>query len=110
MSNLITNIANNNLAEILELNNLVLLDFWAGWCGPCKVLAPVIEEIATEYDGKIKIAKINVDENLALAEEFNITTIPTIIIINQSVEVFRSVGFKQKGELSIIIDKALENK
>ncbi|MFZ5597468.1 MAG: thioredoxin [Bacillota bacterium] len=85
----------------------VLVDFWAEWCGPCKMIAPVIEELAAEYQGKIEVAKVNVDQNRAIPMELRINSIPTLIVFKGGSEVERSVGFKTKKELKSILDKHL---
>ncbi|MDR0491466.1 MAG: thioredoxin [Oscillospiraceae bacterium] len=73
-----------------------LVDFWAGWCGPCKMIAPAIEELATEYDGKITVAKVDVDGEEALAARFGVMSIPTVILFNDGAEVKRFVGVQPK--------------
>lgn len=84
-----------------------VLDFYAPWCGPCKMLSPVIDELADEYQGKIDIYKINVDEEQELAEIFGIRTIPTLIFIPMQGEPQRSFGAKPKAELKNILDAML---
>lgn len=85
----------------------VLVDFWAEWCGPCKMIAPVVEELASEYQGKVTVAKLNVDENRTTPTELKVISIPTLIIFKDGQEAERSIGFKTKKELKAIIDKHL---
>jgi thioredoxin 1 len=77
----------------------VLLDFWAGWCGPCMMLSPIIEEIADEYDGKIKVGKVNVDEQPELAMAFRVESIPMLVFVKDGVIQKTSVGYRQKDEI-----------
>ena len=85
--------------EVLKSDKTVLIDFYADWCGPCNAMAPVIEELATELDGKAKVGKINVDENPDIAVEYNVMSIPTLIVFKNGKEEKRLVGLRNKEEL-----------
>ena len=85
--------------EVLKSEKPMLVDFYADWCGPCNAMAPVIEELATELDGKAKVGKINVDENSDIAVEYNVMSIPTLIIFQNGKEEKRLVGLRDKEEL-----------
>ncbi|MCP4435092.1 MAG: thioredoxin [Actinomycetia bacterium] len=85
--------------EINAASEAVVVDFWAEWCGPCKMVAPVLEEIASENEGKLRIAKVNVDDNPGLAQQFNVMSIPTLIVFKDGSEVQRVVGAKGKAQL-----------
>ncbi|MDW7673148.1 MAG: thioredoxin [Bacillota bacterium] len=97
----------NFKAEVLENNVPVLVDFWAAWCGPCKMIAPVIDELAEVYDGKVAIGKLNVDENPGTAADYGVMSIPTLLLIKGGEVVERVVGYKTKDELAKIIDSVL---
>ncbi len=85
--------------EVLNSNEPVLVDFYADWCGPCKMMSPVVEELAGELQGKAKVGKINVDENQDLAMKYNVMSIPTLIIFKDGKEFKRFVGVRDKNEL-----------
>jgi len=85
--------------EIKGADEAVLVDFWAEWCGPCKMIAPVLEEIASEHQGKIRIAKLNVDENLEISRRFEVMSIPTLILFKDGEPQLRLIGAKGKGQL-----------
>lgn len=87
----------------------VLVDFWAAWCGPCRMLAPIVEDLASEYEGRLKVAKIDVDENPGLATRFGIQSIPTLAIFQDGEVISRIVGFVPKTELKRHLDAALRS-
>ena len=86
-------------AEVLQNNKLNVLDFWAEWCGPCKALGPTIDALATEYEGKVNIGKVNTDENAELSVRFGITSIPCVIFIKDGKVVHKQVGVVPKAAL-----------
>ncbi len=85
--------------EVLQSDIPVLVDFWATWCGPCRMLAPVLEQIAKEYDGKLKVGKVNVDEEMGLAVKFRVESIPTLMLFKNGELVKKSLGFMEKDEI-----------
>ena len=96
-----------NFDEIIKNNKVALIDFWAGWCGPCRALAPTIEELASEYDGKALIGKLDVDENPKTAECYQVFSIPTLILFKDGCEVERLVGLCAKSNIENLLKKYL---
>ncbi len=93
--------------EILQSNIPVLVDFWAEWCGPCKMIAPILDEAATEYDGKVKIAKLNIDENPATPPKYGVRGIPTLMLFKNGEVSASHVGALSKSQLNAFLDENL---
>ena len=96
----------NFQSEVLSSNEPVLVDFWAPWCGPCRMIAPMVEELAGEYKGSVKIGKMNIDDNPGAANNFGVSSIPTLMIFKSGEVVDRFVGVQPKNRLQAALDAA----
>ncbi|MCI5819047.1 MAG: thioredoxin [Acidaminococcus sp.] len=100
-------ITSSNFEETIKGSDVVLVDFWATWCGPCKMIAPIIDEIANEFQGKAVVGKVNVDENATLAEQFGIMSIPTMIIFKNGEIAEKMVGPRTKAQIEAALTKQM---
>lgn len=94
-------------ATIQQAEGIILVDFWAEWCGPCKMIAPILDEVAEEYDGKLTITKLNIDENPGTAPKYGIRGIPTLLLFKQGEVIATKVGALSKGQLKEFLDVSL---
>ncbi|CAN7517076.1 thioredoxin TrxA [Pseudoxanthomonas sp. LjRoot143] len=108
MSDKVTHVGDADFdAAVLQSGEPVLVDFWAEWCGPCKMISPVLDELAETYDGKLKVAKVNVDENRATAIKYHVRSIPMLLLFKDGQIQATQIGAVGKGQLTQMIDKAL---
>jgi thioredoxin 1 len=108
VSDLITHVNDDAFQQqVLESDTPVLLDFWAEWCGPCKAIAPMLDELARQYEGKLRIVKLNIDENQKTPRTYGVRGIPTLMVFKHGKVEATQIGAVSKGQLSQMIDKAL---
>lgn len=104
-TNVLTLTDQNFSSDVLSSKTPVLVDFWAEWCGPCKMLAPVLDELATEYNGRVSIGKVNIDFHQALAAKYGITAIPTLLLFKNGEVAEQIVGLRSKRDLKASFDR-----
>jgi thioredoxin 1 len=107
MGNVPFHLTDTNFDETIKNSKVALIDFWAGWCGPCRALAPTIEELARDYNGKVLVGKLDVDESPNTAECFQVFSIPTLIVFKDGCEVERLVGLCAKSNIENLLKKHL---
>ena len=108
MSEHIHHVTDDNFeSEVLQSNQPVLVDYWAEWCGPCKMIAPILDEVAKEYAGKLKIAKLNIDDNQATPPKYGIRGIPTLMLFKNGELAATKVGALSKAQLTAFLDSHL---
>jgi thioredoxin 1 len=104
-NNIVTLTQENFAAEVLKASPPVLVDFWAEWCGPCKMIGPILDEIAEEYSGRVKIGKVNIDQEQGLATEYGVRAIPTLLLFHQGQVADQMVGLRSKRDLKASLDR-----
>lgn len=108
MSELISHVSDASFEQdVLKAEGAVLVDYWAEWCGPCKMIAPALDELADAYQGRAKIAKVNVDHNRALAAKYHVRSIPYLVVFKDGEKVGEQIGAVGKAQLAGLLDKAL---
>jgi thioredoxin 1 len=103
--NIITLTQENFEKEVAQSPQPILVDFWAEWCGPCKMLAPLLDELATEYDGRVRIGKVNIDDHQGIAAQYGIHSIPTLLLFQKGQVAEQIVGLRSKKDLKTSFDK-----
>ena len=104
---MVNELTKSNFNETISANKVVLVDFWASWCGPCRMVSPVIDQLAEEYDGEILVGKVNVDDEGVLAAEYAVVSIPTVILFKDGKPVEKLVGAHSLDDYADMIDQVL---
>ena len=104
-ANIVTLTDANFEQEVLKSLTPVLVDFWAEWCGPCKMIGPIVDELASEYDGKVKVGKVNIEEYQSIATEYGVRAIPTLLIFKDGEVAEQMIGMRSKRDLKANLDK-----
>ncbi|ANB16630.1 thioredoxin TrxA [Dokdonella koreensis] len=108
MSELIAHVSDDQFdSQVLQSSEPVLVDFWAEWCGPCKMIAPILDDLAANYEGRLKVAKINIDENQKTPRNYNVRGIPTLMIFKDGKVQATQIGAVSKTQLAQLIDKTI---
>jgi thioredoxin 1 len=97
------NITDANIKDVIASGKPVVVDFWAAWCGPCKMLAPTIAELAEEYEGKVKVCKYNIDDDTSVAIKYGVASIPTVLLFKEGDVVNKTIGFVPKAEIEAML-------
>jgi thioredoxin 1 len=106
-NNIVILTQDNFATEVLKASSPVLVDFWAEWCGPCKMIGPILDEIADEYSGRVKIGKVNIDQEQTLATEYGVRAIPTLLLFQQGQVADQMVGLRSKRDLKTSLDRVV---
>lgn len=102
-----TNLTTMNFVDYISSPTPTLVDFWAPWCGPCRMLGPVVEDVAAKYEGKLQVGKVNVDEEMPLAAQFNISSIPALLLFKDGKLVDTAIGYMPGPQVEAFVSKAL---